>query len=78
MHRSEQITEARLTSRRSGVSTLVLTEGEFREYFRFENGSLVIYDVTGKREGQVALNIEELQIIRETDPRRERRYATAN
>ena len=61
------INRAKQESAQKGRFSLVLEEKRLREFMRFENGEMILYDITGKDKSQVSLSNEELRVIKEME-----------
>jgi len=70
--RMEQLKQARKQSRIKPVS-LVVKEEKRREFLRYEDGQLVMYDRIGKEEDQVRLTPQEVVILQQMENARQRR-----
>ena len=67
LKRNTLINRAKQESAQKGRFSLVLEEKRLREFMRFENGEMILYDITGKDKSQVSLSNEELRVIKEME-----------
>lgn len=67
--RQVKITSTKLSSlaHPTETKTLIIQDDERREFFRYNQGNLVEYDLTKANKKQVLLTREELDVINETE-----------